>query len=71
MSKDNRAKLVRQNQERYIHSLAYRHPQPSKEDLRAMAAEALRNTTAMPISPPPVPLYPIGKTRSEHGGGSV
>jgi hypothetical protein len=71
MSDNNRAKLVRQNQERYIHSLAYRPAQASKDQLRAMAAEALRNTAALSIPAPPVPIYPFGKTRSEHGGGSA
>lgn len=66
MSDNKRVILQRQRMRAYIDGLAHRPRQPSKDELRADLANAVHNTAALPV-----PTYPHGKTRSEHGGGSA
>lgn len=71
MSDSKRDAWRRARRQSAIDAMAYRERQPSKDELRAQLASILANTAALPTSSPPVPLYPFGKTRSEHGGGSA
>jgi hypothetical protein len=70
MSTDESAIVRRQRLDAYLASIPFRPRSPTKDELRAMAAEAMRNTAHLPIVEP-LPPFAHGKTRSEQGGSSA
>lgn len=69
MSDPKRAMLRRQRVDAYLGVVIRRAGEPrrpSREELRAMIADAARNTALLPL-----PDYAHRKTRSEQGGGSA
>lgn len=66
MSDSKRDTWKRARRQAAIDAMAFRERQPSKQELRADLANAVRNTAVRPLPP-----YAHGKTRSEHGGSSA